>query len=54
MGRLETEDFSGDPRCGSSAKGFIGCGAEGRGRDVVSEGLRKISRANRASSWEGL
>ena len=31
-------------------------GEEGGGRDdrVVSEGLRKISRADRASSWEGL
>ena len=43
MGRLKTEDFSDDPRCGSSARGFIGFGAEGGGRDdrVVSEGLRK-------------
>ena len=28
-GRLKTEDFSGDPRCGSSGRGFIGFGAEG-------------------------
>ena len=27
--RLKTEDFSGDPRCGSSARGFIGFGEEG-------------------------
>ena len=39
-GRLKTEDFSGDPRSGSSARGFIGFGEE-RGIDdrVVSEGL---------------
>ena len=43
-------DFSGDPRSGSSVRGFIDFGDE-RGRDdrVVSEGLRKISRADRAS-----
>ena len=28
-GRLKTKDFSGDPRCGNSARGFIGFGAEG-------------------------
>ena len=28
-GRLKTEDFSGDPRCGSSVRGFIGFGADG-------------------------
>ena len=28
-GRLKTEDFSGDPRCGSSARGFIGFVDEG-------------------------
>ena len=28
-GRLKTEDFSGNPRCGSSARGFIGFGEEG-------------------------
>ena len=27
-GRLKTEDFSGDPRSGSSAIGFIGFGEE--------------------------
>ena len=27
-GRLKTEDFSGDPRNGSSTKGFIGFGEE--------------------------
>ena len=53
-GRLKTEDLSGDPSSGSSEKGFIGFGEEGGGRDdrVVSEGLRKIGRADRASSWE--
>ena len=30
-GRLTTEDFSGDPRCGSSARGFIGFGAGAEG-----------------------
>ena len=30
-GRLETEDFRGDPRSGSSARGFIGFGEEGGG-----------------------
>ena len=29
LSRIKTEDFSGDPRSGSSAKGFIGFGAEG-------------------------
>ena len=28
-GRLKTEDFRGDPRSGSSARGFIGFGDEG-------------------------
>ena len=28
-GTLKIEDFSGDPRCGSSARGFIGFGEEG-------------------------
>ena len=28
-GRLKTEEFGGDPRCGSSAGGFIGFGVEG-------------------------
>ena len=46
-GGLKTEDFSGDPGSGSSARGFI----DDR---VVSEGLRKLSRAGRASTWEGL
>ena len=30
-GRLKTEDFSGDPRNESSARGFIGFGEEGGG-----------------------
>ena len=53
-GRLKTEDFSGHPRNGSSLIGFIGFGREGRYNRVVSEGLRKISQADQASSWEGL
>ena len=55
VGRLKTEDFSGDARSGRSARGFIGFWW-GRERDdrVVSEGLRKISQADRASSWDGL
>ena len=53
-GRLPTEDFSGDPRSGSSAREFIGFGEEGRDNRVVSGGLRKISPADRASGWEGL
>ena len=28
-GRLKTEDFRGDPSCGSSAREFIGFGEEG-------------------------
>ena len=28
-GRLKTEDFSGDPRSGSSTRGFIGFGEKG-------------------------
>ena len=28
-GRLKTQDFSGDPRSGSSARGFIDFGEEG-------------------------
>ena len=28
-GRLKTEDFRGDPRSGSSARGFIDFGEEG-------------------------
>ena len=54
-GSLKSEDFSGDPRSGSSARGFIDFGEEGGHDDrVVSEGLRKISRADRARNWEGL
>ena len=55
-GRLKTGDFSDDPRSGSSARGFIGFGEEGRGRDdrVVSKGFEKISRADRESSLGGL
>ena len=50
-GRLKTEDFRSDPRSGSSARGFIGFGEEeGRDDRVVSEGLRKISQADRASN----
>ena len=45
-----TEDFSGDPRSGSSTRGFIDFGED----RVVSEGWRQISRADLASSWEGL
>ena len=48
--RLKTEDFRGDPRSGSSARGFIGFG-EGGGRDhrVVSEWFRndKSSRSGK-------
>ena len=29
VGRLKTEDFSGDPRSGSSARGFIDFGEAG-------------------------
>ena len=54
MSRLKTEDFRCDPRSGSTARGFINFGEEGRDGRVVSEGLRKIIRADRASSWEGL
>ena len=54
MGRLKTEDFSGDPRSGSSARAFIGFGEEGRYGRVVSEGLRTICQADQASSWEDL
>ena len=53
-GRLKTEDFRDDPRSGSSMRGFIGFGEEGRDDRVVSEGLRKISRADREISWESL
>ena len=53
-GRLKTEDFSGDPRSGSNARGFIGLVRRGRDDRVVSEGLRKIRRADRAGSWKGL
>ena len=49
-----TEDFSGDPRSTSSARGFIDFGEEWRDDRVVNKGLRKISRADRTSSWEGL
>ena len=54
-GRFKTEDFRGHPRSGRSARGFVGFGEEG-GRDdrVVSKGLQKISRADLASSREGL
>ena len=55
--RLKTENFRGDPRSGSSARGFIGFVRRGEGGcddPVLSEGLRKISRADWASSWEGL
>ena len=31
VGGLETEEFSSDPRCGSSAREFIGFGEEGGG-----------------------
>ena len=52
-GRLKTEDFSGDPRSGNSARGFISFGEEGHDDRVVSDRLRNISQADRASSWEG-
>ena len=42
-GRFKTEDFRGDPRSESSARGFIGFGEGGRDDRVVSAGLRKIS-----------
>ena len=53
---VETKNFGGDPRRGSIARGFIGFGEETWGHDdqVVNEGLRNMSRAGRASSWEGL
>ena len=53
MGRLKTEDFRGDPKSGSNARGFIGFGEKGRDDRVVSEGFQKISRADWASCWEG-
>ena len=53
-GRLKTEDFRCDSRSGSSARGFIGFGEEGCDDRVASEGLRKISQADWASSWDGL
>ena len=49
-GRLKTENFSGDPRSGSSAIGFLVLLRRGRDNRVVSEGWRKISSADRASS----
>ena len=36
-GRLKTEDFSGDPRSGCSARGFIGFDEGGCDEPVVSE-----------------
>ena len=51
-GRLKNEDFRGDPRSGSSARGLLVLVRRGRDDRVVSEGLRKISRADRASIWE--
>ena len=53
-GRLKTDDFSGDPRSWSCAREFIGFGEVGRADRVGNEGLRKISNAYRATSWEGL
>ena len=44
-GKLKTEVWD-DPWSGSSARGFIGFGEEGRDHRVVNEGLRKISRAD--------
>ena len=38
-GGLKIEDFSGDPRSRSSARGFIGFGEKGRDDRVVTKGL---------------
>ena len=44
--RPKTEDFSGDPRCGSSARGFIGFGEEGARseRRVVKNKSSRLSK----------
>ena len=39
---------------GEVPEDLLGLVRRGRDHRVVSEGLRKISRADRASSWEGL
>ena len=50
---FETENCIGDPRSGSGARGFIDFDEE-RGNDhVLSEGLRNMCQAGRASCWEG-
>ena len=50
VGRLTTEDFSGDPRSGSSARGFIGFGEEG---GVSSERRIAKNKSSRSSKQLG-